>query len=62
MGSASILRYQLDAGHLTISRYWDWDAIRPFPTISFDEAARELARLFQRGTDARPRLIATART
>ena len=49
---ATILRYHCQGGRLELSRYWDWDAIKPGPPIRFAEAAEETGRLFQRAIDA----------
>lgn len=49
---ASLLRYRSREDQLTLSRYWDWDAIGSQPRISFDEAVEESIRLFQRAINA----------
>lgn len=49
---ASLLRYDLLENKLSITRYWDWDAIETQSSITFDEAIAESIRLFQRAVNA----------
>ena len=51
LAPATILRFTPAEDLLRLERYWDWDAIRPHAKISFDEAAEECVRLFQRAID-----------
>ncbi len=49
---ATLLRYSLQDDTLALSTYWDFDAIRPEPRVTFDEAVEETIRRFQRAIDA----------
>ncbi|WP_129674284.1 asparagine synthetase B [Candidatus Chloroploca sp. Khr17] len=48
---AAILRYTPADGKVVLTKYWDFDAIKPAPRVSFDEAVEETIGRFQRAID-----------
>lgn len=52
---ASVYTYRVDTGNLSMRLYWNWGMIRKNRTVSFDQAADEMASLLDTAIQSRSR-------